>query len=129
MHRSKLEALVIDCHENHFEESIAFWSQALGMKPTATSSERYVRLEGNLRPMTILLQKVDREMGVHLDLETDDLQKERARLQRLGAREKRSVKHWVVMEAPGGQRFCVVPTEPGTRLTDGRAWPDEGDGP
>ncbi|MGH8363694.1 MAG: VOC family protein, partial [Gammaproteobacteria bacterium] len=31
-----------------------------------------------------------------------------ARLTRLGAREVRRIKTWVVMEAPTGQRFCVV---------------------
>jgi hypothetical protein len=45
---------------------------------------------------------------VHLDIETDDIEAEVARLEKLGAKRIQTVKSWVVMEAPTGQRFCVV---------------------
>jgi hypothetical protein len=31
-----------------------------------------------------------------------------ARLEKLGAKRIQKIKRWVVMEAPTGQRFCVV---------------------
>jgi len=45
---------------------------------------------------------------VHLDIETDDIEAEVRRLEALGARRIGAVRRWVVMEAPTGQRFCVV---------------------
>ena len=49
------------------------------------------------------------ERAIHLDLETDDVAAEVARLEKLGARRKRSVSDYVVMEAPTGHAFCVIP--------------------
>ena len=48
-----------------------------------------------------------REPGPHR-LETDDIAAEVARLTKLGAKVVDRLKRWVVMEAPTGQRFCVV---------------------
>jgi hypothetical protein len=45
---------------------------------------------------------------VHLDIEADDIDAEAARLEALGAKKVAFVKRWWVMEAPTGQRFCVV---------------------
>ena len=45
---------------------------------------------------------------MHLDIETDDVEAEVARLEKLGAKRVKNVKTWVVMEAPTGHRFCVV---------------------
>jgi len=45
---------------------------------------------------------------VHLDIETDDIEAEVARLQNLGAAIFKRLDRWVVMQAPSGQRFCVV---------------------
>lgn len=56
----------------------------------------------------VVVQKVTHESRVHLDVETDDIEAEVARLEKLGAKRVGDVKRWVVMEAPTGQRFCVV---------------------
>ncbi len=45
---------------------------------------------------------------VHLDIEADDIDAEVLRLEALGARRVAHVKTWWVMEAPTGQRFCVI---------------------
>jgi hypothetical protein len=45
---------------------------------------------------------------VHLDIESDDIEAEVRRLEKLGARRIGMVKSWCVLEAPTGQRFCVV---------------------
>ena len=47
---------------------------------------------------------------------------EARRLEALGARRVRQVRDFLVMEAPTGQRFCVLPAAPG-RLSDATAWP------
>jgi hypothetical protein len=54
------------------------------------------------------VQSVDHPSRVHLDIEADDLEAEVARLVALGARRIGRVESWIVMEAPTGQRFCVV---------------------
>ena len=65
-------------------------------------------LDGPPREMKILVQAVRHESRVHLDIETDDVEAETSRLEGLGARRVAKVKTWWVMEAPTGQRFCVV---------------------
>lgn len=54
------------------------------------------------------VQKVAHESRVHLDIETDDIPAEVARLEALGAEKVGAVGSWCVMQAPTGQRFCVV---------------------
>jgi hypothetical protein len=56
----------------------------------------------------IEVQKVSHPSRVHLDVETDDIAAEVSRLEALGAKRIGEIKRWVVMEAPTGQRFCVV---------------------
>ena len=52
---------------------------------------------------------MEHESRVHLDIETDDLEAEASRLERLGAKRVAFMRErWWVMEAPSGQRFCVV---------------------
>jgi hypothetical protein len=48
------------------------------------------------------------ESRVHIDIETDDIPAEVARLERLGATVDKKLERWVVMRAPSGQRFCIV---------------------
>ena len=57
------------------------------------------------RCMTCRPARVSR---VHLDIETDDIEAEVKRLEKLGAKRIEAVQTWWVMEAPTGQRFCVV---------------------
>ena len=56
------------------------------------------------------MQKVSHESRVHLDIETDDIEAEVTRLKGIGATEvsRPHNARWVVMQAPTGQRFCVV---------------------
>jgi len=54
------------------------------------------------------VQRVEHPSRVHLDIETDDIEAEVRRLEALGARRIADIRRWVVMEAPTGQRFCVV---------------------
>lgn len=112
MHHSRLSTLVIDCQVDDLATAAAFWSQALG-KPVADPDQdgdgRYAELRTAADEPIILLQKVDHASRVHLDIETDDLDAEVARLEQLGAQRVAFVRErWWVMEAPSGHRFCVV---------------------
>lgn len=111
MHRSRLSTVLLDCDEEHFERSIEFWCAALGKEPLPLG-ERYVRLSGHVGGAgapSVLLQRVPAdERAIHLDIETDDVDAEVARLEKLGGRVKRKLEKWTVMEAPSGHAFCVV---------------------
>src|SRR5262249_24986138 len=76
----------------------------------------YVSLKMHADEVICQVQSVPHESRVHLDIETDDIDAEVARLVKLGAREVERNKYraptsmgttCVVMEAPTGQRFCV----------------------
>ena len=56
----------------------------------------------------VQIQRVEHESRVHIDIETDDIPAEVTRLEKLGAVVVDRLERWVVMEAPTGQRFCVV---------------------
>jgi hypothetical protein len=58
--------------------------------------------------ISVQIQRVEHESRIHLDIETDDIPAEVARLQKLGATVDTQKERWVVMRAPSGQRFCVV---------------------
>ncbi|KRE82980.1 glyoxalase [Rhodanobacter sp. Soil772] len=112
MHHSRLCTIVIDCHVDELAPVADFWSRALG-KPIASVDQdgdgKYAELQTAADEPIILLQKVDHASRVHLDIETDDLDAEVARLEQLGARRIAFVRErWWVLEAPSGHRFCVV---------------------
>jgi hypothetical protein len=107
MHRSRLAGFIIDCHASDRDAAGAFWSGALGMA-TGEVYDTYVELTAGARDLAIEVQVVDHPSRVHLDIESDDLDAEAARLEALGAKKVEFVKRWWVMEAPTGQRFCIV---------------------
>jgi len=107
MHRSRLAGFIIDCQVPDLEGPAAFWSQALGL-PRLGPEGNYVRLDGSPHDLIIEVQRVAHESRVHLDIETDDIEAEVARLEKLGATRVEKVRSFWVMQAPSGQRFCVV---------------------
>jgi predicted enzyme related to lactoylglutathione lyase len=124
-HHSALVALAIDCPVESLEAALAFWSVAL-QRPIASADQdgdgRYGELQTADDEPFLLLQKVEHAARVHLDIETDDLDAEVARLEALGAQRVAFVRRWWVMLAPTGHRFCVVrqqPQKPGIALN---AW-------
>ena len=60
----------------------------------------------------------------HLDIESDDIEAEVRRLEKLGARRIGAVKSWVVMAAPSGQRFCVVHAQRPDFAAKANTWKD-----
>jgi hypothetical protein len=114
-HRSRLCALLFDGGKDTHERSIVFWSSALGRRilPRDTPDSAYASLaRDSWLPLDLMIQRVpDAETALHIDIETDDVEAEVSRLERLGARRKRHVKSWWVLEDPAGHAFCVVPVQ------------------
>ena len=108
MHRSRLAGFIIDCKNTEPSRGAAFWSHALGMPSRGAEGELYERLDASARDLVVEVQNVTHESRVHLDIESDDIDAEATRLEALGARRVGKVRTWWLMEAPTGQRFCVV---------------------
>jgi len=111
MHKSQLAGFIIDCQTDDIDQAAAFWSAALGLNAEVDPDPleaAYRHLETRPEEVYIEVQKVDHASRVHLDIETDDIEAEVARLEDLGARRIADIRSWVVMEAPTGQRFCVI---------------------
>lgn len=111
MHHSRLCAVLIDCNVADVDEAARFWAAALGRSVDLghpSSRAQYRMLETPPDEPIVEIQRVDHESRVHLDIETDDIPAEVGRLEELGASVVQRLERWVVMQAPTGQRFCVV---------------------
>jgi len=122
MHRSRLAGFIIDCQGDDPQRAATFWSAALGLDSLGAEGDNYVRLDAAARDLVVEVQSVSHPSRVHLDIEADDVEAEVKRLEQLGARRVEQIRTWWVMEAPTGQRFCVVraksdlSTRPGGRV-------------
>ena len=111
MHRSQLAGFIIDCDGDDLDVAARFWGQALGYESIPLSDpaeDNYRRLDTGPNGLHVEVQRVDHPSRVHIDIETDDIEAEVRRLERLGAKRLRQVRTWCVMAAPTGHRFCVV---------------------
>ena len=111
LHRSRINGLLIDCNTDDIDTAARFWAEALGRRvdPNHPGSRgNYRMLETPPDELSVQIQRVDHESRVHIDIETDDIPAEVARLEKLGATIDKRMERWVVMRAPTGQRFCVV---------------------
>ena len=111
-HHSRLADFIIDSRSDDLDTTARFWSAALGLRvadPDSGGTGQYAEFAGVPGDLHVEVQKVDHPSRVHLDIETDDIDAEVARLEALGATRVAFVKRWWVMQAPDGQRFCVVP--------------------
>lgn len=111
MHRSRINGILIDCKVDDIDAAARFWAEALGrpIDPDHPGTRgNYVMLETPPDEVSVQIQRVDHESRMHLDIETDDIPAEVARLEKLGATVDQRLERWVVMRAPTGQRFCVV---------------------
>src|SRR5262245_38725139 len=111
MHHSRLCAVLIDCETDDVDAAARFWAAALGraVDPAHPGSRgNYRMLAAQPDEPIVQIQRVAHESRVHLDIESDDIPAEVARLEKLGAIVDKRLERWVVMRAPTGQRFCVV---------------------
>jgi predicted enzyme related to lactoylglutathione lyase len=128
MHKSRLGTIVIDCQTDRIDSAAEFWSKALGWpaRPLANPDDaNYRELDTPPDELKVLVQAVSHASRVHADIETDDIEAEVRRLETLGARRVAWVKRWWVMEAPTGQRFCVVRPQRSDFDAHANVWDDE----
>lgn len=112
MHKSGLAGFIIDCKTEDLDAAAQFWAEALSLPVSEaglTLNPKYRKLASGPGGMHIEVQKVDHPSRVHLDIESTDVEAEVKRLEGLGAKTLNRIEDWVVMEAPTGHRFCVVP--------------------
>jgi predicted enzyme related to lactoylglutathione lyase len=119
-HTSRVAHFVIDVAD--LDKGTAFWSAALEAADepiNPASSKIYRRLRLPDSEIRVLLQLTDDPKDgkerMHLDLETDDVEAEVCRLEKLGAirwdhQQERGHDFWV-MHDPWGNEFCVLQTE------------------
>ena len=125
MHKSRLAGFIIDCQTNDVRSAATFWGAALGMELRAlpgAEGEKYMRLVDPDDRLHVEVQSVSHPSRVHLDIESDDVDAEVRRLEALGAKRVQKVETWWVMEAPTGQRFCVVRAQSKTFVEDAHPW-------
>jgi predicted enzyme related to lactoylglutathione lyase len=89
VHKSKLAGFIIDCRTEDLPAAASFWGNALGMAvhDVAGDAGKLYRALGDPHGLAIEVQKVEHPSRVHLDIETDDISAEVARLEALGASE------------------------------------------
>jgi hypothetical protein len=111
MHYSRLCAVLIDCKTADVDGAARFWAEALG-RPVDLGHpgrrDNYRMLETPPDEPIVQIQRVEHDSRVHVDIETDNIPAEVTRLEKLGAKVVDQLERWVVMQAPTGQRFCVV---------------------
>jgi predicted enzyme related to lactoylglutathione lyase len=125
MHRSRLAGFIIDSKTEDLDAAGRFWGEALGMKVKPSKEVEdsgYVVFAREPNDLSIEVQRVAHDSRVHLDIETDDPEAERARLEKLGAKFVAKIRTWIVMEAPTGHRFCLVRVQRSNFEDEANVW-------
>lgn len=118
--------ILIDTPAAQADAAADFWSAALGVAARpAPGEEQFTVLSGAVPGLFTVIQSVDGAARYHLDIETDDLAAEVARLTALGAEPVARWQDAHTLRAPGGHLLCVVPvhSDPGTFASSARTWP------
>jgi hypothetical protein len=128
MHRTRLVGILIDTPAAQVSAELDFWSGALAAAPhPVPGEEQFTVLMDAVPGLLTVIQGVgdDDAPRYHIDIETDDLAAEVARLTALGAE---LVSRWqdaFTMRTPAGHLLCVVPvhSDPETFAGSARRWP------
>jgi hypothetical protein len=126
MHHSRLSTLLIDTPRELADRAATFWSAALGVPATPVpGEEQFTSLPHAVPGLVTAVQAVDDAPRYHLDLETDDVDAETARLVALGAVERSRWLDCRTLEVPGGQLICVIPvhSDPAEFERAAHTWP------
>ncbi|WP_427921049.1 VOC family protein [Streptomyces sp. cg40] len=126
MHRSRVFALLIDTPGPEAAAAAAFWAAALGAPAAPVpSEEQFTTLHEAIPGLVTAVQSIDdTNPRFHIDIETDDVEAETARLLALGAT---PVSRWLecrTLRAPGGHLLCVLPvhSDPEVFNAGARKW-------
>lgn len=130
MHRSRLSTLLMDVPVAEAQTAAAFWSAALGVPAVPVpDEEQFTSLPGAVPGLVTAVQSVDDGPRYHVDLETDDVEAETARLVELGAVEQGRWLDCRTLRVPGGQLICVIPlhSDPDEFARAAHSWPSGSD--
>ncbi|MEW1829149.1 VOC family protein [Streptomyces sp. NPDC088196] len=126
MHRSRVFALLIDTPAPEAAAAAAFWSAALGTPAEPVpGEEQFTTLHEAIPGLVTAVQSIDDpNPRFHIDIETDDVAAETARLLALGATLTARWLECRVLRAPGGHLLCVLPVHstPEVFNTQARTW-------
>lgn len=118
-HRSRYRQPCVDVPPGSYDAERERWTEVTGWRPGAGSRPEFDWLHPPHGPQQLLVQRLDTEDGlvrVHLDLGTDDVAAEVARLRDLGARvrpgDDAHTGRWVVLRDPADLPFCVTTQPP-----------------
>src|SRR5215207_2027986 len=126
MHRSRVSTFLIEVPRDEAPKTAEFWSAALGVPAESPPGEpQFLTLHDAMPGYVLAVQAVDDAPRYHLDIESDDVAAEVARLEGLGAVEVASWQGCHTLWAPGGHLLCVIPVHSDPDLFAERAhtWP------
>jgi hypothetical protein len=126
MHRSRLVGILIDTPAAQVDATVNFWSAALGAQAfPAPGEEQFTVLIEAVPGLFTVVQAVDDGPRYHVDIETDDLAAEVARMTALGVELVSRWKDACTLRSPGGHLLCVVSvhSDPETFANVARTWP------
>ena len=113
MHRILLRKIYVDVPADAHDRTRDFWATALaGVAHRGVKYPEDHWLAHPATPNQVLIQNIgDAPARYHVDIETDDVDAEVARLLAAGASEVERQGNWVVLRDPAGLLLCVVPEE------------------
>jgi hypothetical protein len=114
-HYSRLSKIVIDVPDDLHDRELGFWQGAMGQELTQLEQHpEYHGADLHGQAIGLLVQRLGGgEPRIHVDIHTDDMAAEVARLEALGATKAFKSQEWWVMSDPAGLLFCVIPDDPG----------------
>lgn len=116
-HHSRLRQVCLDVPPSRYDEEVAYWAAATAWELRASDRAEFTHLLSPPgAPVKLLLQRLSRDMdelGAHLDIGTDDIPAEVARLLAIGSVDVGPGAGWHVLADPVlGLPFCVTPQRP-----------------
>jgi predicted enzyme related to lactoylglutathione lyase len=114
MHRSRIGVFLIDHPASSYDKALRFWGGVQGVEPVPEEGDDDYASLGRVGSVKLEGQRLgEGQPRVHLDIETDDVAAEVARVVDLGATVIQERERFTVLQDPGGLIFCVVPVQTG----------------
>ena len=127
VHRSRIGVVLVDHPEDHWDRGLAFWAGVQGVAPEPEEAAPEFATLGRIGSVSLAAQRTaaGTPARVHLDIETDDVPAEVARVLGLGATLVEQREEHAILRDPAGVVFCVVPVQTGADFErDAQAWDD-----
>lgn len=113
MHRSRIGVVLVDHPAPDHERGLAFWAGVQGVEPRRDEGEEPYSGMGHVGSLMFEHQRTGAGTPprVHLDIESDDVPAEVARVVALGATVVEAHDAYTILNDPAGVVFCVVPVQ------------------